>query len=59
MLGLDDVRFLSHKNNAKSGILEPVVRTTLLVNNMLYKISPELINLNFDYKNICDHIHDT
>lgn len=50
--------FLPHKDNDKSGILEPVVGTTLLVNNMLCKIFSELINPNFNCKTICNHIHD-
>lgn len=51
--------FLPHENNDRLGILEPVVRTTLLVHDVPYKISLKLINPNFDYKTLCYHIYDT
>lgn len=51
--------FLSHIDNNKSDILELVVRTVFLVNDVPCKISPKLIYLNFNYKIICNHIYNT
>lgn len=57
-LYLYHLEFLFYEYNDKSGILELVVETTFLVINVLYKISL-LINLNFNYKTICNHIYNT
>lgn len=50
--------FLFHKYNNKSSILELLIRTILLVNNMLYKNFLGLINLYFKKKMIYNYIYN-
>lgn len=58
MLNSRYLKFLPYEDNDKSGILKPVFGTTLFVNKVLYKISLELINPNFDCKTVYNHIYD-